>query len=180
MSRCWTILLVALLAAAQAGAVSLTMATDDSVYTAGEDVTLTVTGDTTGAAAAVAAFVRVGYSPFTLVDGLGAVAMQTGTITSFDGAVAWNPASPACQIDSCVVINQIGLVMPAVPDPAIIIGTLVLPTVAAGVLELAAIDVDWFGAAAPPAITVTIVPEPAAAALVAQGLVGLALLRRHR
>lgn len=174
---------LAALAASPAGAVSLSMATDQSVYSLGETITVTLTGDTTDGPEALFVLVDVGYDDPSLVDGLAASATQSESITSLDGQLTWAITNPACQVNTCPVFDQVGFLSPFAPDPAIIIGTLTIPTLAAGVLTLSTgvnNPVEWFGAAAPAPVTVTIVPEPTTASLVGLGLLGLGAWRRQR
>lgn len=161
------------------GATSLHMNTDAAVYNVGQTITLTLTGDTTGGAAAASVFVEIVYDDPSLVDGLGAVASQSAAITYGGGFINWVLANPACQVDRCTVFDQSIAPLELVPDPAIIIGTLTIPTVDAGVLTLSPGTVDFFGAAPPSPVTVTIVPEPASGGLVALGLFVLAAARRR-
>lgn len=172
--------LLAMGAASPAGAVSLTMQTDKPVYDLGDDIVITITADTTTSEAmAEQAFVSLVYDQPALVDGVGAVAAQSAAITSFSGAITWGTSQPACTATGCVVIDQF-TDFPLPPDPAIIIGTLAVRLLAYGVLTISADSVSWFGAAAPQAIEITLVPEPATATLLAGGLLGLALRARSR
>jgi hypothetical protein len=179
MNHAFIALVVASGFAASADAVGLTMTTDQSVYNVGENIVLSIVGDTSGGAAALTVFVDVVYGNPGIVNGLGAAATQSAAITSFGGALPWAAANPACTAGGCTVMNQLAGTMPLPPDPAIIIGTLTIPVIAVGVLEISVANATWFGASAPAPVVIT-VPEPTTAALLVLGLVSLGVAARVR
>jgi hypothetical protein len=174
-----TLALLAIAAAAamasSAHAVSLSCATDKATYSVGENITLAIYGDTTGAGPAQTAFVDVVYDHPGLVDGVSAIVTQSAAITTQGSP--WAVSYPPCSATGCAVIDQaFGAALP--PDPANIIGQLELPVVAPGVLRISLNTVDWFGVSLAAVHVVTIIPEPATAGLLAAGLLGLAVSAR--
>lgn len=169
-------LLAALVCAGDAGAVSLTMQTVKSVYSVGETIVITLEGDTTGASPRSTVFVTVTYDDLLVTPPL--AASQGPPITSYGGFIPWSTANPLCGPTQCTVLNQLAGANPQPPDPVVVVGTLLLSASQAGALSLGTgHDFRWFGAPAPPGITITIVPEPGTGLLVLLGLLALARVR---
>ena len=172
--------LLTVIAATATSAVTLTVTPERSVYSVGEEITLSVFGDPQGASG-FSAFGRLQYDP-SLARFVGA---SQSPLTSF--AVPWT---------LCVLENgpgfvdafcQIRGVSPQPVDNALA-STLVLQATNTGMLTLAWLEdmspfsLEFFGIADPQGATLTIVPQPSTGALLSLGLAITAALPtgRHR
>ena len=108
-------------------------------------------------------------------------ATQTG-LTSFGMGLMWTEFAPICAgADPCVAVNQGNPVLPTGAQPDQFNGVIATITGTLDTSGQITVDVqDFFGAAAPAAISVNVVPEPSTAAILALGLMGLGVAGRRR
>ncbi len=179
MKRFLTATMIAVGFAAVANAASLTITPDKTSYNVGESIVLTITGDSGGVAAqgVFGALALSGTGSMTYVSG------SQSPISSFGGALPWTPSAVGAQN---TVFNQI---VGVTPFPGDWTSPLAVATYTAATLGV--VNIGWnndssvgalnfFGIAVGDAGTasITIVPEPTTASLLALGLIGLAMRRR--
>lgn len=176
MLRPLALTLLVLALSSTSHAASVTLSTDSSTYAVSDTITVTLTGDTTGAFAVSAVFAEVLFSDPSRVTGTQGPTSQTQIVSAL-GFVSWFIETRPCTTTDCVILFQTNIGA-QVPDNEIVVGTLELHATAAGPVTFSIAEtIDFFGAATPGSVTITIVPEPSTAPLVALGL--LALRRRR-
>ena len=184
---------VVLLFAHGGKAATLTLTADQTAYNVGETVTLTVTGTidpTTEATTHIDVRLALGGS---FINFLSSTADQALNPVPLVGPqTGWTVAGSQGQFISgnLVVINQIQGLAPGGTfvnnfngvDEAFITATVLLTLSGPGAFDIDfATDTDFFGIGPGPGITLnTGIPEPASAALLGLGLLGLATTQRRR
>jgi len=167
--------------ASAANAVSVVLTANQATYNPGETITLTVTATTSD-------------SPGTLDNAILGRIVDTAMVTPLNNAAQTaiggtfaTGGLAACTATDCEVMDQIAFPSPINP----LITNFVIATVgytAGAVLGPVPFvwklvnpgKFDFFGLTNAPGVTVTIVPEPATAAMLGLGLLGLALAGRRR
>lgn len=172
--------LVGLASAANAASVSVT--SDQAVYTSGDTITLTVTATANAGEVSTQVFGDLLVSGTGSV--LGGVSTQAGLV-SFGGAIPWALGVTPCSPVVCTAFNQIGGLSPLpVSNTPIAIAIITYTAGAAGSVDLTwdQTTFDFFLAPSGPGTSFTIVPipEPTTAALLGLGLLGLAVTGRRR
>lgn len=171
--------LVALASAADA--VSIAVAADQASYLPGQTITLTVTVDTTGGTAQ-AVFGRIQFDPLIMTGG----SPSQNQLTSLGGVLPWYVDVVNCGAGFCDAFNQQAPTVEfwsADQGPGFVLSTLTFTAGAPGATNVTwstALDgfqLDFFGLTNAPGTTVTVVPEPTTAALLAAGLVALGAAR---
>jgi hypothetical protein len=165
------------LLAGSASAVTLTITPDKSTYLVGETITLSVFGDAEGAQAS-SIFGRLLFASglATFVDS------SQEPLTSFSGVLTWTTGNLTGGAGFADAFLQVISVNPhPVDGPLTAIVT--LSASAPGSLDYAwqtsgQEQLDFFGLTTAPGGSVTIVPEPASALLVALGLGVISAVRR--
>jgi hypothetical protein len=164
-----------LLLASSAGAVTLTLAADRSTYQVGETITLSVVGDAMGASTDVV-FGRLLFDG-DLADHSGS--SQIG-LTSNGGAIPWVVLTLFGGDGFADAFSQVAGLSPFIPDQSLS-ATVLLLAMAPGTLDVqwdlgpSSSQLRFFGLTNAPGATVTIVPEPTTALLLAVGLLALGL-----
>lgn len=158
---------------------------DQVSYLPGQTVTLSIVVDATGASDD-AIFGSFTYDPAIL---LGGNASQVA-LTSIIGGQAWDLGPPLCpeSFGRCEAFTQLTPGLPPAPvqQPAgFVISAVTFTAGAIGATNLTwevggPYAFDFFDLLDAPGATVTVVPEPATAALLAAGLVALGARRRAR
>lgn len=163
--------------AAAANASSITITADQASYNVSDTITLTIQG--TVSTAGNQAFVQVGYD-----NSLVGTPNQTVTpalITTFNGGSSWTVGvtQGTCTASTCTAIDMLGGIALQNIDQANLTAEITFHADAAGTATFATTSVFFFGAG-PASTSVTIVPEPTTAGLLAIGLFGLAVAGRRR
>jgi hypothetical protein len=159
--------------ATAASAATLTITPDRSTYAVGDTITLSVFGDSEGAADSTI-YGRI------LFDGSLATYVSSSQVglTSFGGALPWVTALLSGGDGFAEAFNQVST--PIAPADGPLFATAVLQATEPGLLRYdwqvgGAFPVDFFGLTDAPGGSVVIVPEPATRTLVAMGLLALVL-----
>ncbi len=179
MKRFLTATMIAVGFAAVANAASLTITPDKTSYSVGESIVLTITGDSGGLAAQ-------GVFGALALSGTGSAAYVSGSqnqISSFGGGLPWTMSAVGAQN---TVFNQIAGVNPLPGDWTSPLATATFTAASVGTVAIGWDNdgtpgaLNFFGIAVGDAGTasITIVPEPTTASLLALGLIGLAMRRR--
>ena len=192
MLRNLCVLLLAIGIAGSAGAATLSVSPDKLTYNVGEPITLTVTADD-GGAAAYQIVGRLDYSGALVNNGTRSqtILVPTRPASGLDADLGWAGREPLNAFDDGTnawsdAFNQDSGKFEEGADN--LPGTLSVVTLiasAAGVVDvnwqtISPYQLDFFGLTSAPGTSFTIVPEPAAAALIMLGLLGLAGWRRVR
>ena len=183
MSRSFAPLLVAaLLLTGLANAATLTITADQSTYVIGQTITLSIAGDSQGAANDSA------FGDLRFASALAtAISASQVALTSNGGADVWVTGVLPVGAGYAITFNQINGIFPPTLTTldAPLSATVVLQAAAAGTLSFnwattpASQALDFFGLSNTPGTSVQIlVPEPTTALLFAGGLAALAVIRR--
>ena len=171
--------LAILVLASGAQAVTLTITPDKATYSVGETITLSVFGDAEGAAE-ISIFGRMLFEPNFAVY----IASAQETLTSFGGFVPWTPIALTGGNGFADAFGQLAGQSTLIPDGpltasvtlnAISPGTISFSWETGGIYAL-----DFFGLTNAPGGSVTVVPEPSTAPLIALGLLILTAAERRR
>jgi hypothetical protein len=191
----WLSLVVGLSISVSAQGATLTMSFDNTTYSVGDTITLTVTGDSQGASD-IGIFGTVEYDS-TLVSANGG--QTQSPLTSFDGGLPWVQGMLFVDLphaNTQDAFNQIGGLV-AVPVDQLLIAVMTFHAAAPGIANFGwfaeerllggSVDtLHFFGLTNASGGAVTIrgpvaaVPEPTTASLLALGLVGLTIAGRRR
>jgi hypothetical protein len=177
-------LLLAIASATAASAATLSVEADKLTYNVGDTITLSVSGDDEGASA-YGCFGRLVYRGDIVDNGTRtqkAVHIPSGFFTK--GALSATDNGVDASSDAFNQVSATGGSPDNIPE-ANPFATVTLIAVAVGV-----VDVEWdttgpgaldyFGLTSAPGTSVTIVPEPATAALIAAGLCMFAIRSRNK